>query len=124
MLIAFSDLYKILDEELPMSSNTFDTDIVATDTGYSLYIELPGVRKENISIVLRDGTLSITADKRDPESGSRKSQASRYFGSIKKSLWLGRDMDPNGVSASMENGVLKIVVTRKEGSGSKKIEIA
>ena len=103
--------------------NTTDMDIVVDDGAYTLYVELPGVRKENVSIELREGTLSIKADKRDPASGLRKTQADRYFGAFHKNVCVGRGLDPNGITATMENGVLKVVVRKKDGHGACKIEI-
>ena len=107
-----------------MMQNTTDMDIVVDEGAYTLYVELPGVRKENVGIELREGLLSISVEKRDPACGMKKTQADRYFGSYQKNVCVGRGLDPNGITATMENGVLKVVIRKKEGQGARKIEIS
>ncbi len=88
------------------------TDIKHEDGKYKLEVELPGYNKEDITAELKDGNLTISAvtkteDEKKDEKGNYL-RRERYFGSCKRSFYVGKDVTENDINAGFENGVLKL----------------
>ena len=93
------------------------TDVREYETGYELDIELPGYKKEDVQAQLKDGYLIITATmKRDEqqEEGSKYIRRERYVGSCSRSFYVGDDITQQDIKAKFEDGVLKVLVPKKE----------
>jgi HSP20 family protein len=92
---------------------------------YFIDIELPGMRKEDISITFQNGMLTITGERRS----EKKDDSSTYriressIGKFSRSLTLPNDADPNQVSAEFKDGLLTVKIVRNEALGPKKITI-
>jgi len=83
--------------------------------------ELPGVPKEDISLTVQDNILTLAALKpqtRKEETGFHY-QNERHFGKFYRRLMLPFVVDPNNVRAHMDNGVLKVHLTRMGGMGGR-----
>ena len=97
------------------------TDIVEKDGNYELSIEMPGVKKEDIQMELKDGYLNVTAshntDKEDKEG--RIIRKERVSGSYSRSFYVGQDIHTEDVKASFNNGELIVTVPKE---APKKIE--
>ena len=94
------------------------TDVKETKTGYELEIELPGVKKEDVKAELKDGYLTISAEK-SLEKGKENKQGKmlrqeRYSGVMQRSFYVGEHLTEEDVKASYENGVLHIKFPKKE----------
>lgn len=87
--------------------------------------ELPGVKKENISIDLKDNTISISGERALEENISDKKyfRRERCHGRFYRAFSLPETADPNRIAASFKNGLLKIVIHRSEVTVSKKVDI-
>ncbi len=85
---------------------------------YEVEIDLPGFRKENIGIELEDGYMTVTASKGlDEDEKNRRGRIirqERYSGMMSRTFYVGEDVTNEEVSASFDNGVLKISVPKKE----------
>ena len=94
------------------------TDVKETKTGYELEIELPGVKKEDVKAELKDGYLTISAEKsleKDKENKQGKMlRQERYSGVMQRSFYVGEHLTEEDVKASYENGVLHIKFPKKE----------
>ena len=93
------------------AKNLMKTDVRETDHTYELDIDLPGFKKDEVSVDLRDGCLTIRAAKgldRDKEDkkGSYIRQE-RYAGACSRSFYVG-DVEAKDISARFEDGILKI----------------
>lgn len=92
------------------------TDVRQTEQTYELDIELPGFKKEEVSIELDKGCLTIRAAK--AQHDEKKDQCGRYLrrerfcGACSRSFYVGEVLEPEDVSARFENGVLKISFPR------------
>ncbi len=99
------------------------TDVVDNGDHYSVEAELPGFKKEDITLDLKDGNLIIAAshevndDKKDEKGNYIRRE--RSTGAVRRSFYVGKDVKPSDISASFENGVLAINVPKKD---EKKIE--
>ena len=98
--------------------NLMKTDIRETDDAkaYRLAVELPGFKKDEISLDLRDGYLTISAekglDKDEENKKGRILRQERYAGACSRSFYVGEDVEPEEVSAKFEDGILTISVPK------------
>lgn len=99
------------------AKNLMKTDVRETENTYELDIDLPGFKKDEISIDLKDGYLSISAAKgldRDQEEKKGKYiRQERYAGACSRSFFVGEGVEPKDVSAKFEDGILKISLPKQ-----------
>ena len=93
------------------------TDVRETDMTYEVDIDLPGFKKEDIHVDLKEGYLTINAfksseDNKQNEEGKYIRQE-RYSGSCSRSFYVG-DVQPQDISAKYEDGILKISLPKQE----------
>ena len=94
------------------------TDVREHDDHYDLEIDLPGFKKEDITVELENGYLTITANKgHDQEEKDKKGtiiRQERYSGTMSRSFYLGENYRTEDIRASFEGGVLTLNVPKKE----------
>ena len=99
------------------AKNLMKTDVRETENTYELDIDLPGFKKDEISIDLKDGYLSISAAKgldRDQEDKKGKYiRQERSAGACSRSFFVGEGVEPKDVSAKFEDGILKISLPKQ-----------
>ena len=123
---AFSPSQSILSQSEP----TFRprTDVIKSDTGYLVKIDLPGVEKENIEVSAHEGILSVkaTLESNKTEEGENHQwiRRERHTGSYHREFTLDESIDDNSIAAKFENGVLEIRLTEKETEELKPKSIA
>lgn len=97
--------------------NLMKTDIHEKDGGYELALDLPGFKKDEISLDIKDGYLSISAqkglDKDEEDKKGRIIRQERYAGVCSRSFYVG-DVKPEDVKAKYESGVLTITLPKDE----------
>lgn len=102
-------------------------DLKATDKEYQISIELPGVEEKDVSIEIEGGSLAVSGEKKSEikEEDEKKGycRVERSYGSFRRVLALPEDSDPEKIAAKFKNGVLDIVIPRKEPKEKKKIAI-
>ena len=93
------------------AKNLMKTDVRETDTGYEVDIDLPGFKKDEIDVDLKDGYLTISAskglDKDQKDKEGKYIRQERYAGAMSRSFYVG-DVEPDQISAKYEHGVLQI----------------
>ena len=94
------------------------TDVKEEDNQYEVNIDLPGFAKENISLELNDGYLTISASKDMNNDKSDKKgrliRQERYSGSMQRSFYVGEQVTEDDVKASFKHGVLTLMIPKKE----------
>lgn len=101
------------------SRNLMKTDIRETDDAkaYRLAIDLPGFKKDEINLNLKDGYLTISAEKGlgkdDEDKKGRVLRQERYTGSCSRSFYVG-DVKPEDVKAKYEFGVLTVLIPKED----------
>jgi HSP20 family protein len=103
-------------ENLEVSFNSFPkVDVVEDNDSLNLIAELPGVKKEDVKIILEDGVLTISGEKKN-ELISKEDinifNNERIFGKFERKFKLTDDINPDEVTAKYENGLLKIKVAK------------
>ena len=100
------------------AQNMMKTDIRETDNSYELDVDLPGFKKDEINVQLKDGYLTLTAAKElDKDSQDKKGnyiRKERYAGTMSRSFYVGEAVNEEDVHAKYEDGILKISVPKKE----------
>ncbi len=114
------DDFKNIDRKLygKHAANVMKTDVHEHDDAYEIVIDLPGFKKEELSISLENGYLSVAASKGlDKDEKNRKGRIirqERYAGSMQRSFYVGENVTEEDVKAKFEDGVLKLTVPKKE----------
>ena len=100
------------------SRNMMKTDVRETENSYELDIDLPGFKKDEITIQLDNGYLSISAakglDKDEEKKNSKYIRRERYAGAMSRTFYVGDNLTQQDIKAKFENGILKISVPKKD----------
>lgn len=99
-------------------------DLEERDDSYLLDVELPGVRRDDVSVELTAGQLVITAERRERERVGLLRHRTRTTGRYRLELTLPVDVDGDHVAASLEQGVLTVVVPKAEHARRRRIPVA
>ena len=122
---SFGSLVRWMNDMVPSwNSNAFRTDILDEGDHFTLQAELPGFRKEDLQLELKDGVLTISA--RHEETNEEKNYLcrERRYGSVSRSFNL-EGIDEEGIRAKFENGVLELILPKEKAAQpeSRRIEI-
>ena len=105
------------------TTNRMSTDIKEKDNGYELAMEVPGFDKEDLKLDLEDGYLTVSAEhnktNEEKDNEGHIIRQERYYGSAKRSFYVGDAVTKEDIQAKYDKGVLNIFVPKKE---VKKIE--
>ena len=101
------------------AKNVMKTDVRETDNSYELDIDLPGFKKEDVSLKLDNGYLTISASKGLEKDEKEKKDGKyirreRYAGSCQRSFYVGDDVTEEDIKAEFKHGILKLFVPKKE----------
>ena len=93
------------------AKNLMKTDVRETENSYELDVDLPGFKKDEIQVDLKDGYLTIQAakglDKDEEDKKGKYIRQERYVGARSRSFYVG-DVEPQDISAKYEDGILKL----------------
>lgn len=101
-------------------------DVKEQGDAYQVHAELPGVKKEDIHVVVDGNLVSISAEvKQDQEvkEGDRILRSERYYGKVSRSFQLEQDLDDSRASARFNDGVLELTLPKRIASPSKRLAI-
>jgi HSP20 family protein len=100
-------------------------DLYESGDHFVAVVELPGMRKDVIDISLHDGTLTISGErKRESTNGETAQRTERYVGTFRRSITLPTRVDAGKVSATYENGILKVTLPKAEEAKPKQIQVS
>ena len=99
------------------AKNLMKTDIRETEDSYELDVDLPGFKKDEVSIDLKDGYLTISAakglDKDEEDKKGKYIRQERYAGACSRSFYVGKGVEPEEIGAKFENGILEIAAPKE-----------
>lgn len=103
-------------------SNAMKCDIYEKDNKYHVEMDIPGFKKEDISIDINDGYLTVEATKGEDKEDKDKNyiRKERTYGQVKRQFYVG-NVDAEKTKAEFNNGTLKIVIPKVEEKETKKL---
>ncbi|MDO6389446.1 Hsp20/alpha crystallin family protein [Pontibacter sp. BT731] len=98
------------------SGFTPHVDACETENGYEIEVALPGIRKEDVAIDFQEGKLTISGERRfeKKEEGRRYQMLETQYGTFSRSFYLPDNVNPDKISAQLQDGVLLVNVPKDE----------
>lgn len=112
-------------EEAATESLAPAMDIIERDAEFVVRADLPGVKKEDISVMLENGVLTVTAERQAEvqQKDERLIRRERHYGKYMRSLRLGTQIDDKRIRAAYKDGVLELVLPKAEEVKPRKIAV-
>ena len=99
------------------AKNMMKTDVKETGDHYEVDIDLPGFQKDEISVELQNGYLTIQAakglDRDQKDQEGRYIRQERYSGTCSRSFYVG-DVQPEEINAKYDSGILMLSLPKKD----------
>ena len=107
----FDDMFD--DGWMSPSTNAMQCDIKEVDNNYEMNIALPGYKKEDIALELKNGYLKVSASAKKEETTGRIVRRERYSGNCSRSFYVGEEFTEEDIKAKFDNGELMISVPKE-----------
>ena len=100
-------------------------DLIETEDHFVLRADLPGLGEEDVNIEVEDRVLTISGERKAEHEANKDGfhRIERAFGAFSRSLTLPKGIDPEGVSAAFDKGVLEVHIPKPEQRKPRKISI-
>ena len=100
------------------AKNLMKTDVKETGNAYEIDIDLPGFKKDEITVDLENGYLTISAakglDKDEEDKKGKYIRKERYAGTMQRSFYVGDAITHEDIKAKFENGILSLTIPKKD----------
>ena len=97
--------------------NLMKTDVREVGDNYEMDVDLPGFKKDEVKLELKDGYLTISAakglDKDEQDKQGRYIRQERYTGQCSRSFYVGEGLKAEDVHAKFEDGILRLTLPRE-----------
>lgn len=123
----FEDFFRMPERFYPsvksyQQSSLMQTDIKENETSFEVTMNLPGFAKEDVKGELKDGYLTISAEssqnKDEKDDDGTYIKRERYFGSCRRSFYVGEAVNEEDIKAKFENGTLKLTIPKKNAQAA------
>ena len=121
----FDDMFRDFDSAFPFEKDSrtgiskgsvMKTDVKESDEGFTLEIDLPGYKKEDVKAELHDGYLTITASNtksnEEKDDNGKYIRKERYCGSCSRSFYVGKDVKQTDIKGKYQDGILNLFVPK------------
>ncbi len=101
-------------------------DVSEANGEFKVTAEIPGVKKEDISVDIDGDLVSISAETRgekETKEGERVVHRERHFGKVSRAFRLGQEVDQAKSEAKYSDGVLQLVLPKKSAVAAKRLSI-
>lgn len=101
-------------------------DVHEGSDSFTIEVELPGMKKDDVTLKYQDGTLSISGErKQEKETGERNSHRSeRVYGKFSRSFHFPTSVNGDSIRASFSDGVLTVNIPKADEAKPRQIEIS
>ncbi len=101
------------------------TDLVETPERFLLYMDLPGVPRDRISVRMTDGTLTVTGiPEQVPPRGRKILRSEVGHAAFQRHIRLSEEvMDTSSISARLDNGVLSVTIPKRRTDSNRRRRI-
>ena len=100
------------------AAHIMKTDVHEHDDCFEAAIDLPGFKKDEVTITLENGYLVVEAakglDKDTKDQKGKVIRQERYAGAMQRSFYVGENLTEEDIKAKMEDGVLKLTIPKKD----------
>lgn len=112
---------------MPDVIRTPSADVIEREDELEVDIEIPGMHPDDINVDLENNVLTVSGEKREErEEESREGTyhlSERRYGRFTRTFVLPRDVEPDRIEASCEDGLLRITVPKSERARRRRIEV-
>jgi HSP20 family protein len=100
-------------------------DISERKDAYLVTVELPGIKPEDLEITLEDGLLTIQGERQFTQESSEQQfhRVERRYGAFRRSITLPAQVQAEQIEATVDNGVLQVMVPKLEEAKPKRIQV-
>ena len=99
-------------------------DISETDAAYHIDMEIPAIARDDVNVAVKDGVLTVTGERKvEKETDGKQHRVERQYGKFSRSFRLPENVDESSITAKSKDGVLYVVVNKKEKEQPRQIEV-
>jgi HSP20 family protein len=111
--------------ETPLQAWAPALDVHEDKDKFTVTLELPGLKREDISVQIEDGSLVITGERKEEtvSEGTEVHRRERYYGKFARALTLPVAVAADQVKANYKDGVLAITLPKAEEAKPKSIDV-
>lgn len=129
---AFDSLFRGIPMWVPSAerraahSAQFRMDVTENDKEYQVLAEMPGVKKEEISITINGNEVAVSAEVKQEKvvkNGDTVLRAERFYGTIQRAFSLGQEVDEASAKAKYSDGVLELTLPKKAAAAAKRLAV-
>jgi HSP20 family protein len=112
--------------ESPLTGWAPALDVQEDKDNFTIRVEVPGLRREDIDVSLQDGALVISGERRSEkvEEGVEIHRQERFYGKFQRALTLPEPVVADKVKADYKDGVLTVTLPKTEEAKPKKIDVS
>ncbi|WP_062378969.1 Hsp20/alpha crystallin family protein [Demequina pelophila] len=101
-------------------------DVEETEDGFTMHVELPGVKPEEVDVSLEENVLTVSGkrDFYDEKNTDGFRRVERRFGRFHRAVRLPDRVDPDKVAASYKDGLLTVTVPKAESAKPRRIQVS
>jgi HSP20 family protein len=120
----FTNVAAVPSEHIARSEWLPPVDISETETEYLIDVEIPAVARDDVAVSVKDGVLTVTGERKfEKETDGKRHRVERQYGRFSRSFRLPENVDEEHISASSKEGVLYLVVSKREKEKPRTIEV-
>ncbi|HEY5681644.1 MAG TPA: Hsp20/alpha crystallin family protein [Pseudomonadales bacterium] len=120
----FTNVAAVPSEHIARSEWLPPVDISETETEYLIDVEIPAVARDDVAVSVKDGVLTVTGERNfEKETDGKRHRVERQYGRFSRSFRLPENVDEEHISASSKEGVLYLVVSKREKEKPRTIEV-
>lgn len=125
----FDDTFRSLSisdsEEMETGNWAPTVDVVENNDNFIVKADIPGVKKDDLKVDVKDGTLTIKGEKKQEEKVEKNNyiRIERSYGNFVRNFSLPGNVDSSKINAKFTDGVLEIKIPKKEEAKPKEIKI-
>jgi len=121
-------LFKSLFGEIPEEREGFWApvmDIEEDNDNVMVRAEIPGMKKEDIKVSVRNNVLTISGERKQEKEMKNKTyhRVERYYGKFSRTITLPSEVETDKIKASYKDGVLMVTLPKPESKKPKQIDV-
>jgi HSP20 family protein len=121
----FRELDRLTERSISAAARTMPMEALRRGDEFAVHLDLPGVSSDDVDVTVENNVVTVRA-RRMPqrEDGDEVIVDERTYGEFTRRLFLGENLDPNGLTADHANGVLTLRIPVSEASKPRRVALA